>query len=168
MKNIIIFGQKNSGKSSIGKKLANKINFQFIDTDLLIKKKYFELNNKKLSIKDIFKKEDYFRFLEKKVVFSLKTKEKTVISLGGGTLLDKENINFLKKIGFFIYLKIDKKTFFNRIKKNPYNINLETIYKQRENLFNTIDSLVIDTNKLTKSEIIKKILCQIPLEKFLK
>ncbi|KPK32302.1 MAG: hypothetical protein AMS24_04525 [Chlamydiae bacterium SM23_39] len=168
MKNIILFGQKNSGKSFIGKKLAKSLNFEFIDTDLLIEKRYFELTNKTVSLKDIFKKEKYFRALEKKVIFSLKKTEKSVISLGGGSLLDKENIKFLKKIGFFIYLKIDKKTFFNRTKKNPYNSILEEIYEKREKIFNKIDSIIIDTNKLTQKEILKKILCQIPLEQFLK
>ena len=63
-KNIILIGFMGTGKSSVGKRLAKKMNYNFIDTDAYIE----ELEGKKIS--DIFneKGEEYFRKLETKVV----------------------------------------------------------------------------------------------------
>ena len=75
-----------SGKSSIGKLIAKKINYNFIDTDILIEKK----ENK--SINQIFAEngEEYFRALEKKITLNCLNNKKTIISLGGGTILNKD------------------------------------------------------------------------------
>ena len=83
--NITLCGMMGSGKSIIGKILAKKINYNFIDIDQLIEKK----TNK--PIINIFKEkgEDYFRDLEEKITVKILKNKKTIISLGGGAIVNK-------------------------------------------------------------------------------
>ena len=85
MKQIILIGPPGSGKSAVGQVLAKRLNFSFVDTDLQI------VNNEGRSISDIFVDagESHFRQLESKVVQAALAADQTVISLGGGAILDE-------------------------------------------------------------------------------
>ena len=85
-KNLILIGMMASGKSTIGRLLANKLNLKFFDTDFIIEKKA------KMKIVEIFQKkgEPYFRNLEKKIILNLLNKNNCVISLGEVLLLMKQ------------------------------------------------------------------------------
>jgi len=98
-KSIILVGFMGVGKTSLGKKLANKLNYTFLDTDQFIEKK------ENLSVSEIFEKkgEEYFRQLENELVSNLPC-EKHVIATGGGLPCRKENIYNLNKCGITIYL----------------------------------------------------------------
>ena len=88
MKHIILIGFMGAGKSTMGKLIANKLGWRFIDTDAYIEKKEGR------SIQDIFTDdgEDYFRSAETDVLRELfKADEKYVLALGGGTPLLEEN-----------------------------------------------------------------------------
>lgn len=99
--NIVLSGMPGSGKSTVGKILANTLDKAFIDTDEEIVK------NEKIAISAIFEKhgEAYFRDLESKVIkkFSLESSG-SVIALGGGAVLRKENVTELKKNGRIYFL----------------------------------------------------------------
>ena len=84
-KNLILIGMMASGKSTIGRLLAKKLNLKFFDTDFIIEKKA------KMKIIEIFQKkgEPYFRNLEKKITLSLLNKNNCVISLGGGAFINE-------------------------------------------------------------------------------
>ena len=99
--NITLCGMMGAGKSVIGKMLARKINFVFLDIDTLIEKQA------KKSINTIFEEngEKYFRDLEKEIIIDVITKKNSVISLGGGALSNLNIRNNLKKYSFNIYLK---------------------------------------------------------------
>ncbi|MEZ4907746.1 MAG: shikimate kinase [Saprospiraceae bacterium] len=92
-KNIAMLGMMGTGKSTIGKNLAEKLNWEYIDTDRLIEAK------EGITIKEIFDKygEEHFRKLESDVLQSIFSKEKQVISTGGGIILNNENISMLKE-----------------------------------------------------------------------
>ena len=94
-----LIGMMGSGKSSVGKLLANKLQFSNIDIDKEIEK------DEKLSIKEIFEKkgENYFREIESK--YLLRKRKLAVVSCGGGIILYKKNREFLKTSGYTIYLK---------------------------------------------------------------
>ena len=83
-KNLILIGMMASGKSTIGRLLAKKLNLKFFDTDFIIEKKV------KMRIFEIFQKkgEPYFRNLEKKIILNLLNKNNCVISLGGGAFIN--------------------------------------------------------------------------------
>lgn len=88
MKQIILNGFMGTGKSTLGKSLAQKLDCPFFDLDQLIEK------DAQLSVDQIFETfgEDYFRSLESKLLSSL-LKMEGVIALGGGTLLNELNRN---------------------------------------------------------------------------
>ena len=80
-KNLVLTGMMGVGKSTIGKKLAKKLKFKFIDIDFIIEKK------ERKKIDEIFKTkgEKYFRKIEEKITLKFLDRERQVISLGGGS-----------------------------------------------------------------------------------
>jgi shikimate kinase len=110
---VVLMGYMASGKSAVGKKLAQNLCFQFIDLDAFIEQE------EGITISEMFKTkgEIYFRIKEgeylKKI---LKKNTDMVISLGGGTPCYGKNIELIKNSSTSIYLKSSIKTIFNRIK----------------------------------------------------
>ena len=101
-KNIILCGFMGSGKTVTGKALANRLNMDFIDIDAFIEE------NEKTSVSHIFKTkgEEYFRNLETKAAITLGSRQNTVISCGGGTVLNPKNVTALKQNGNLFYLSV--------------------------------------------------------------
>lgn len=100
--NIILIGFMGSGKSSLGKKIAKKLNYRFIDSDAEIEQVQQQ------SIPEIFKKkgEDFFRQLEADFIRSIPQDEPFVLSTGGGTPCYHDNLTFLKQIGIVFFLQL--------------------------------------------------------------
>ena len=97
--NIILIGMPGSGKSTIGKALAEKLGRDFIDTDDVITEKHG-------IISDIFatKGEKYFRDIETEAVKETAKKGGIVIATGGGAILRKENVRALRQNGIIFFL----------------------------------------------------------------
>ena len=97
---IVLIGMMGSGKTSLGKLLAQELNFAFIDTDLEIEKK---LN---LSVKEIFDKygETLFRKKEFSVFKLFSNRNNIIISSGGGSFCHPNTYDLIKKY-FFIYIQ---------------------------------------------------------------
>ena len=85
-KSLVLTGMMGVGKSTIGKNLAEKLSYEFIDIDKLIE------NREGCSINLIFKNkgENYFRRIENIVSLQKLTKNNSVISLGGGAFLNSQ------------------------------------------------------------------------------
>ena len=98
--NLILIGMMASGKSTIGRLLAKKLNLRFYDTDFIIEKKT------KMKIYEIFKKkgETEFRNLEEKITLKLLKKSNCVISLGGGAFLNNKIRRVVQNSGTSICL----------------------------------------------------------------
>jgi shikimate kinase len=101
--NIIIVGYRCTGKSTVGKSLAGELGWDFVDTDDLITLREGSDIDGIVSAKGW----DYFRYLEKMVTHDISGKNNMVIATGGGVVVDKENVNNLKKNGFVIWLRAD-------------------------------------------------------------
>lgn len=116
-KPIYITGYMGSGKTTVGKKIARILDYDFVDTDDLISK----MTGK--SIDNIFSTdgEDAFRLLEHSVLVSLTNRINTVISTGGGTPCFFKNLELMKKSGIVIYLKMHPSSIHKRmvVSKNP-------------------------------------------------
>jgi len=170
MKNIILFGHKNSGKTYIGQKIASILNYAFIDTDLLLEKLYLEEYKEQLTYKKIYqtKGESFFRELEKKAVFSLKANSKSIISLGGGTAADIHLHPFLQDLGTLIYLKVGPDTFLKRNysensdENTPFFVrskeSLKKIFDERNTKFTLLPSKVICVDIPDERKIIKEVI----------
>lgn len=140
-KNIVLIGFMGCGKSTIGKELAKIFNFNFIDTDCLIEEK------ENLSIEEIFNifGEKYFRSLEKQIYFNVSKLNNSVISTGGGCVLDKENIEYFKKNSIIIYLKATPEKIYENIKYD----DTRPILRNKDK-FNSICSLMYKREPLYK------------------
>ncbi len=114
MKEVVyLTGFMGSGKSTIGQILANVMGWAYYDLDELIEQ------DSKLSIPEIFENygEAYFRKKETEILFSAVKDDKIIISLGGGTILNEENFNFLKRTGLIVYLKSSPESIYKRLRK---------------------------------------------------
>jgi shikimate kinase len=102
MESIVLIGPPGAGKSSIGKSLAKRMNLNFIDTDELIENR----SGKKIS--DIFLEdgEAGFRALEKESVLEALRQADSIISLGGGAVLDSETQSVLREMNRVVYLEV--------------------------------------------------------------
>jgi shikimate kinase len=109
--NIALIGYRGTGKTTIGKILARKLNRQFLDTDALIVERAGK------TIRQIFAEgsETAFRDLESQVITELATKTGHILALGGGAILRPQNLAALKPNSTFVWLKADAQTLFQRI-----------------------------------------------------
>ncbi|MFH1588518.1 MAG: 3-phosphoshikimate 1-carboxyvinyltransferase [Candidatus Diapherotrites archaeon] len=158
--NIVLIGLRGSGKTTLGKMIAKRMNMDFIDSDELIEKK------EKRKIKRIFELngESYFRKKEKEAIEEIKNKKKLVISCGGGVVLDKKNIPNLKKNGFVLFLNAQTKTLAKRIKGTnrpsltgkKIEEEIKEVMNKRRNLYLNAMDAEINTGKLNKEEATEK------------
>ena len=161
-KNLIFLGMMGSGKSSIGSLVSKKLNLPFIDIDNLIEEKSL-----RMSITEIFenKGEDYFRKLEEKITLKSLKNKKNVIALGGGGFI---NDNIRKEVlsnHISFWLDWDESILLQRIrnsKKRPLvfkstDKEIKEIIKKRIKVYSKAQ-FKINCNKLTKTEIQKKII----------
>ena len=108
--NVILTGFMGTGKTSLGKMLATKLGRPFVDIDKKIE------DEAHLSIPKIFERfgEEHFRELERAAVKELSSRRGLVISTGGGTIKDEENLRLLKNSGVMICLTTEPEEIFNR------------------------------------------------------
>jgi shikimate kinase len=161
MKNIVLIGLMGSGKTTVGEALAQKLGYEFLDTDKVIEQ---ELN---MTINEIFKTkgENYFRSLEVDIVKTFENLSNMVISTGGGIVKNHKNLKRLKKNGVVFYLKATAETLFNRVKeqKNRPLLNneaplyaLQKLLKEREGEYKKAN-ITIETDKKSVDEIVLEI-----------
>jgi shikimate kinase len=160
--NIIFTGFMCTGKSETGKIVSKILNRIFFDTDVLIEKKIG------LSIIDIFKNfgEDCFRQFEIDIINEISSKDLSVISCGGGIVLNYENIILLRKNGILINLYASPEVIYERSKKedsrpllkhkNSLN-EIKKIMDFRKKNYSNCD-FSFDTDNLTPLEVANKIL----------
>ena len=110
--NIFLIGFMGSGKSALGRKLASRMGYQFIDMDNLIEEK------EGMSVRKIFRKkgEAGFRKMERKTLEKLIRKDKLVISTGGGVPCGPGNMGLINQHGISVYLKMDQSALYERLK----------------------------------------------------
>lgn len=162
MKNIYLVGFMGTGKTSVGKELAKKLEWPFADLDDLI-----ELKERRL-IRDIFAKngEAYFRKVEGTVLKQVAKEKKFVVSCGGGIVIDPANITLMKKSGTIICLTASPEIIFKRTSRyahrpllnvpNPKK-HIEVLLKMRAPYYAKAHK-VIDTSKFSVKQAAGKIL----------
>ena len=112
--NIILIGYRCSGKTSVGKHLAQKLGWLFVDTD----DRLVEKDGR--SIKEIVEGNGWesFRRLEKEVIQVVCAQNKTVIATGGGAILDPANVEVMQNSGQVIWLKVSPQTVKQRMARD--------------------------------------------------
>ncbi len=109
--NVVLIGYRGSGKSTVGRLLAERLGFAFVDTDGLIEQRTG------LTIREIFadQAEEGFRNLETQVILEVAGQDRQVISTGGGAVLRDENIQALRQSGKLVYLTASPDVLWARI-----------------------------------------------------
>ena len=160
--NVYLIGMMGSGKSTVGKVLAERTKLKFIDVDKEIE------NVMDMTIAQIFNEygEKHFRLLET-TFFKERIKNNHIIySTGGGIILDKENQTIFKKSGKTFFLDCSPKTILERLKsdnnKRPLLNNnskstISKLYKDRQSLYKSCSDYIINADKATPNDIATKI-----------
>tara|TARA_B000000557_G_C20528748_1_gene339670 strand:- start:11 stop:544 length:534 start_codon:yes stop_codon:yes gene_type:complete len=160
-KNICIIGLMGSGKSIIGKDLSEYLNLKFYDTD-----KEIELKTNK-SISKIFEEqgEQYFRKIEEKICIKLLSQNNCVISLGGGSIINRNIRKEIKQNSYSIFLQVKLNNLLKRLKtskKRPLLNNkldnkeiLKNLLEDRRNFYERADFIVNNNND--KFQVLEKI-----------
>ena len=114
LKTIVLIGMMGSGKTSVGKELAKKLNVAFIDIDQEIEKKY------QMNISEIFQTrgESFFRKIEENVSCQLINGKPCVISIGGGGFLNKKIRNKIKINAISIWINTSLNKIYQRLNKS--------------------------------------------------
>ena len=150
------------GKSTVGKNLAQKLSYNFVDIDRTIESREGSTIN--LIFKN--KSESYFRKLENEISLEKIKKKNTVISLGGGAFLSKSIRREVKNTSVSFWLDVDVSELIKRLKKTKkrpllYNKNLNVtvnkIYLERKKTYSEADYR-IKCNFLGPDKIVDKIL----------
>ncbi len=120
--NIVLIGFMGSGKTSIGRLIAGRLGFQFVDTDALL------VQRTGIEIPEIFRLEgeEHFRDLETGVLESLTHLQRCVISTGGGVVLRERNRELLRELGFVVLLTASEEVIFERVSRNSKRPLLQT------------------------------------------
>ncbi|MDI6703818.1 MAG: shikimate kinase [bacterium] len=160
--NIVLIGFMGAGKTKVGTRLAEKLGMGFVDIDDLIETKAG------MKISQIFSEfgESYFRDLERKEVEHVSNLTNYVISPGGGAILNKDNMDALRKNGILIYLKASAEVIFERTCHTSHRPLLENVspYEQIKKLlryrapFYEASDYTIDTSNLNIEEVVTKII----------
>ena len=154
--NIVLIGFMGSGKSSIGRLVASRLGFQFVDTDALL------VAREGREIAQIFASEGEARFrdLEASVLESLGTRTRCVISTGGGVILREENRALLRQLGLTVWLTASEDVIFQRVSRTNKRPLLQTaspretvtqLLAARRPLYKAAAQFTVDTTTLAHS-----------------
>ena len=158
--NVYLIGMMGSGKTTIGKHLAQQLQYRFIDTDGTIE------TIAKKSIPAIFEEsgESSFRQLETQVLDCLSSYTRSVVSTGGGTIQLPMNWSYLRN-GLVVWLDVDVEILKKRVAQNenrPLAGKLESLLEARLPLYAQADLRVSTKPKQSPSEVAAKIIELIP------
>jgi len=161
-KNLTLTGMMGVGKSTLGKNLAKKLKYNFVDVDKIIEAE--EGSSINLIFKN--KSENYFRKIENDISLDVLKKTNSVIALGGGAFLNNAIRKVAKKltVSFWLDVRIDelvKRLSKSRQRPLLFGKNLsqtvKKIYFERKKIYNEADHR-IRCNSLKSEQIAKKIL----------
>ena len=160
---ISLVGFMGTGKTTVGKKLADKLNLEFLETDSMIEDKT------KKSIPEIFSQngEDYFRTQEKNILNKIiDEKENFVLSTGGGIVISPQNRQLLKNRTHAILLKASPEVIYQRTKNdearpllqsdNPLQ-KIKKLLEARQDYYQQFFNK-IDTDHKNPKKIVKEII----------
>ncbi|TXT59636.1 MAG: Shikimate kinase [Promethearchaeota archaeon] len=158
--NITLIGMPGSGKSTIGKLLADELDFDFIDTDDYIEEK--EGRN----LQEIIDTNGNEKFceIEEEAILELLPLQNSVISPGGSVIYSKTVMNKLNQISTIIFLDLPLEVLKERLDNKESrgivgldSLSLPELYQERITLYNKYSNLTIDCNGLSPDEIINLI-----------
>jgi len=170
---IFLAGFMGSGKSTIGPILANTLGFDFVDIDKAIEERFGK------SVVQIFAEdgETSFRMVEREILGGLVNRTECVVSLGGGTIANEENLELILHNGLIVYLHLSPEGIFNRVRHKMHRPllrgedgsmlpvddlqeKIERLLKAREQFYQQAHIIISTDEKrvgITVDEIVKRL-----------
>jgi shikimate kinase len=164
-RNIILCGFMATGKSSVGRRLAEIVHYDFLDLDIAIEAEAG------MSIPEIFSSrgEPEFRALESRMVDRIAEKTGCVIAAGGGTIVDPQNLDRLQRRGVIVTLTADIPTILQRVGKGDdrpmlgegdRQEKIRVLLQKREHAYSKAD-IIVDTSSLSIDEVARYLLIRL-------
>jgi shikimate kinase len=134
---IILIGYRGTGKSAVGKRLAERLKLPFCDTDERIE------SSAGRTIRELVAENgwEYFREREREIIREAAAMERSVIATGGGAVLDERNARILKKHGLLIWLMADVGTIVRRIHRDKKSSEQRPAFSDNDIVQETTDVL---------------------------
>ena len=164
--NIVLIGYRGTGKTVVGKRLADRLARPFFDSDPIVEQRG------RMTIAEMVENHGwpFFRKLEKAVIKELSEKTSAVIATGGGAVMDEENAGRLKQTGALVLLEADPEVLCQRIfadgasaGKRPPLLDgtvyeeLQTLLAERTPVYRKWAQLSIDTTNLNPDDVAARI-----------
>ncbi|MDQ6808855.1 MAG: shikimate kinase [Verrucomicrobiota bacterium] len=154
---LVLIGFMGTGKSSVGRAVAERLRLPRFDTDELVSARFG------LPISAIFEQfgELDFRAAEQQVLAEVDGKEPAVVVTGGGILLRAQNVERCRQLGVIAHLTADEQTIFDRVSRRPSRPLLQSenprarmceLLAQRLPLYRALADFEINTGGLTHAE----------------
>lgn len=165
---IVLVGLPGSGKSSVGRRLAQRLDLSFVDSDLVIERRIG------CSIRDYFEREGEaaFRDLEEAVLLEQMSVHRGVLATGGGSVLREANRRTLREHGHVIYLRSSPEDLFRRLRhdvKRPLLQvadplgRLRELHSVRDPLYRETAHDVVETGRPSVAMLVNIIVMQLEL-----
>jgi len=165
--NVILMGYRCTGKTTTGRRLAERMGRPFYDTDELIERQA------RRAIFRIVAERGWqaFREAEAAVIRDLAGTDRSIIALGGGAVLDARNVEILKRNGFFVWLDAAAETIAGRMEKDAAGgaerpslsgksgpEETRAVMAEREPLYRSLADLVVDTTRIEADGAVEAVL----------
>lgn len=156
--NIYLVGLMGAGKTTIGRALAERLAYQFVDSDQEIEAR----TGVRLATIFEIEGEEGFRKREEQVIAELATLQRRVVATGGGTVLRRENRQRLTSSGFVIYLDVPLPTLWERTRRDRSRpllqvadplLRLQELHRERDALYREVAHAVLSGSRITLQSV---------------
>ncbi len=167
MNNVVLIGYRGTGKSTVGKLLAARLDRSLLSTDTEIVKSAGQ------TIPEIVEQHgwDYFRDLESQVCQKLGARDRLIIDTGGGIILRPQNVELLKKTGTLFWLTASVETITGRISRDTQRPSLtgaksfvdeiQDVLRERIPKYQVAADHVIETDGRSLTQVVDEILARL-------
>jgi shikimate kinase len=166
--NIVFVGMPGSGKTTIGRQLARRLQVPFVDSDHVIEERLG------CAIREYFAREgeEAFRDVEQAVLDDLSRNHHGVLSTGGGSVLREANRRHLHDRGHVIYLRSSPEDVYRRLRHDTVRpllqvedplARLKALFQARDALYRDAAHWVLETGRPSVSMLVNKVLMQLEL-----
>ncbi len=158
---IVLMGFMGTGKSEVGRRLAHRLGRAFVDTDQLVE----ERAGKRVAAIFAEDGEAAFRALERDAVAEAAGRGAAVVAVGGGAVLDPENVRRLREAGTLVYLTARPEIILRRVgdassrpllKDDPH-ATVSRLLAERGPVYAAVADVTVDTSERTAAEVVEEI-----------
>lgn len=165
---ISLVGMPGGGKSTVGRQLAKRLDWRFIDTDAVIEKRIGQ------PIRSFFEQqgEDAFRDVESTVIDECTQSTRAILATGGGSVLREANRALLRERTHVVYLRSSAEELFRRLRHDTQRpllqvqdpqARLRELFAQRDPLYRETAHYIVETGRPSVQSLVNMVLMQLEL-----